>query len=103
MHTENEHDKKVVGSVSGVFFFGVCGVGLELVAHAVHALSTRRDKPFVALNCAAVPPQLIATEFFGHEKGAFTDAHSLHKGCFERAEGGTLFLDEVTEMPLDLQ
>jgi len=103
MHTVYNLVKKVAPTETTVFIYGESGTGKELVAHAVHALSTRRDKPFVALNCAAVPPQLIATEFFGHEKGAFTDAHSLHKGCFERAEGGTLFLDEVTEMPLDLQ
>lgn len=95
--------KKVAPTETTVFIYGESGTGKELVAHAIHAVSARREKPFVALNCAAVPPQLIATEFFGHEKGAFTDAHSLHKGCFERAEGGTLFLDEVTEMPLDLQ
>src|SRR3569833_2723898 len=103
MHTVYNLVKKVAPTETTVFIYGESGTGKELVAHAVHALSTRRDKPFVALNCAAVPPQLIATEFFGHEKGAFTDAHSQHKGCFERAEGGTLFLDEVTEMPIDLQ
>lgn len=103
MHTVYTLIKKVAPTETTVFIYGESGTGKELVAHAIHALSARRDQPFVALNCAAIPPQLIATEFFGHEKGAFTDAHSLHKGCFERAEGGTLFLDEVTEMPLDLQ
>lgn len=103
MHTVYTLIKKVAPTETTVFIYGESGTGKELAAHAIHALSARRDQPFVALNCAAIPPQLIATEFFGHEKGAFTDAHSLHKGCFERAEGGTLFLDEVTEMPLDLQ
>lgn len=103
MHTVYTLIKKVAPTETTVFIYGESGTGKELVAHAIHALSARKDQAFVALNCAAVPPQLIATEFFGHEKGAFTDAHSLHKGCFERAEGGTLFLDEVTEMPLDLQ
>lgn len=103
MHTVYTLIKKVAPTETTVFIYGESGTGKELVAHAIHALSARRDQAFVALNCAAVPPQLIATEFFGHEKGAFTDAHTLHKGCFERAEGGTLFLDEVTEMPLDLQ
>lgn len=103
MHTVYTLIKKVAPTETTVFIYGESGTGKELVAHAIHSLSARRDQPFVPLNCAAVPPQLIATEFFGHEKGAFTDAHSLHRGCFERAEGGTLFLDEITEMPLDLQ
>ena len=94
---------KVAPTETTVFIYGESGTGKELVAQAIHNLSARREQPFIALNCAAIPPQLIATEFFGHEKGAFTDAHSQHKGCFERAEGGTLFLDEVTEMPIDLQ
>lgn len=95
--------EKVSSTETTVFIHGESGTGKELVAHAIHAMSARSNNPFVALNCAAISPQLIATEFFGHEKGAFTDAHSLHKGCFERAEGGTLFLDEITEMPIDLQ
>lgn len=103
MHNVYTLLKKVAPTETTAFIFGESGTGKELVALSIHNLSPRRGKPFVALNCAAVPPQLIATEFFGHEKGAFTDAHSLHRGCFERAEGGTLFLDEVTEMPLDLQ
>lgn len=103
MHNVYTLLKKVAPTETTAFIYGESGTGKELVALSIHNLSRRRGKPFIALNCAAVPPQLIATEFFGHEKGAFTDAHSLHRGCFERAEGGTLFLDEVTEMPLDLQ
>lgn len=95
--------EKVSSTETTVFIYGESGTGKELVAHAIHSMSARSNQPFIAINCAAISPQLIATEFFGHEKGAFTDAHSLHKGCFERAEGGTLFLDEVTEMPIDLQ
>lgn len=86
-----------------VFLFGESGTGKELVANAIHTLSKRCEQPFLAINCGAVSPSLIASELFGHERGAFTDAHSLHKGHFERAHGGTLFLDEITEMPLQLQ
>lgn len=86
-----------------VFLIGESGTGKELAAQAIHTLSERHDKPFLALNCGAVSTNLIATELFGHERGAFTDARSQHKGYFERANGGTLFLDEITEMPLQLQ
>jgi len=86
-----------------VFLHGESGTGKELVASAIHQHSARCDKPFLAINCGAVPPNLIASELFGHERGSFTDANSRHLGYFERAHGGTLFLDEITEMPLDLQ
>jgi DNA-binding NtrC family response regulator len=86
-----------------VFLYGESGTGKELVANAIHSLSTRCNESFLAINCGAVSPTLIASELFGHERGAFTDAHSQHKGHFERAHGGTLFLDEITEMPLQLQ
>src|SRR3569833_2021874 len=96
MHTVYNLVKKVAPTETTVFIYGESGTGKELVAHAVHALSTRRDTPFVALNCAAVPPHLIATEYFGHEKGAFTDAHSLHKGCIARVGGSQ-------EIPIDIR
>jgi two-component system response regulator AtoC len=79
------------------------GTGKELVAQTVHNLSRRRGKPFFAMNCGAISPNLIESEIFGHEKGSFTGADRQRIGYFERADGGTLFLDEVTEMPLDLQ
>ncbi|WP_342065432.1 sigma-54 dependent transcriptional regulator [Achromobacter kerstersii] len=82
---------------------GESGTGKELAAHAIHELSTRRQRPFIAVNCGAISPNLIESEMFGHERGSFTGADRQHKGYFERADGGTLFLDEVTEMPLDLQ
>jgi DNA-binding NtrC family response regulator len=94
---------RAAGGEITVLIQGESGTGKEVAAQALHRLSRRADGPFVALNCAAVSPALIASELFGHEKGSFTGAHRAHRGIFERAEGGTLFLDEVTEMPLDLQ
>jgi DNA-binding NtrC family response regulator len=82
---------------------GESGTGKEVVANCLHLLSHRATAPFVAFNCAAVSPSLIASELFGHEKGSFTGAVRTRRGIFERAAGGTLFLDEITEMPLDLQ
>ncbi|HYG44496.1 MAG TPA: sigma-54 dependent transcriptional regulator [Bordetella sp.] len=82
---------------------GESGTGKELAAHAIHELSNRSNKPFIAVNCGAISPHLIESELFGHERGSFTGADRQHKGYFERADAGTLFLDEVTEMPLDLQ
>jgi two-component system response regulator AtoC len=82
---------------------GESGTGKELVSRALHYESPRRDKPFVALNCAAIPETLIETELFGYEKGAFTDAKTLKRGVFEMADGGTVFLDEISEMHLNLQ
>lgn len=91
-----------VTSIS-VFITGESGTGKEVVARSVHDLSRRRSRPFLAVNCGAISPNLIESEIFGHEKGAFTGADSQHQGFFERAHGGTLFLDEITEMPLELQ
>ncbi len=82
---------------------GASGTGKELVAQALHRHSIRKDKPFVALNMAAIPRELIESELFGHEKGAFTGANAQRLGRFEQAHGGTLFLDEIGDMPLDAQ
>jgi transcriptional regulator with PAS, ATPase and Fis domain len=86
-----------------ITLIGETGTGKDVLAHAVHAASPRRDAPFVVFDCAAVPPSLIESQLFGHEKGAFTGAVSARSGVFERAHGGTLFIDEIGELPLDLQ
>ena len=86
-----------------VLINGQSGTGKELVAHALHKHSPRAAKPFIALNMAAIPKELIESELFGHEKGAFTGANNVRHGRFEQANGGTLFLDEIGDMPLDVQ
>jgi len=86
-----------------VLINGESGTGKELVANALHKHSPRRSSPFIALNMAAIPKELMESELFGHEKGAFTGAHAMRKGRFEQADGGTLFLDEIGDMPLELQ
>lgn len=88
---------------STMLITGESGTGKELIARAVHYASDRRDEPFVTLNCAALPENLVEAELFGHEKGAFTGAVKQQKGRFEMADGGTLLLDEISEMPLGLQ
>ena len=86
-----------------VLILGETGTGKELVAGAFHGFSSRKDRPFVALNCTAIPATLLESELFGHERGVFTGADKVRKGMIEYADGGTLFLDEIGEMPLDLQ
>lgn len=94
---------KVAPTSANVLIVGASGTGKELVANVIHKMGKEKDQPFVALNCGAVSPQLIEAELFGYERGSFTGAVRMQKGCFERADGGTLFLDEVTEMSLDMQ
>jgi DNA-binding NtrC family response regulator len=82
---------------------GETGTGKDVLAHLVHSASLRARAPFVVFDCGAVPPNLVESELFGHERGSFTGAHSDHPGAFERAQGGVLFLDEIGELPLELQ
>ncbi|HEY6972556.1 MAG TPA: sigma-54 dependent transcriptional regulator [Candidatus Angelobacter sp.] len=94
---------RVASSESRVCILGETGTGKELIAHAIHEKSSRREGPFITLNCASVPAELIESELFGHEKGSFTGAASRHIGKFEQASEGTLFLDEIGDMPLPMQ
>jgi len=107
---ESESLKRAVGETqrvaqteATVLLLGESGTGKELFARAVHHLSARRDEPFVAINCAAIPETLIENELFGHERGAFTGASDRRQGKFELASGGTVFLDEIGELPLAVQ
>ena len=95
--------EKVADSPTTVLLVGESGTGKELAARAVHELSSRRDRPFIAVNCGAIPENLFESELFGYEKGAFTGAATSKPGKFELADGGTLFLDEVGELPRDMQ
>lgn len=94
---------QVAGSDATVLVLGQSGTGKEVVARNIHYISDRRDGPFIPVNCGAIPPELLESELFGHEKGSFTGAISARKGRFELAEGGTLFLDEIGDMPLQMQ
>ena len=94
---------RLMGTDLTVMISGESGTGKELVARALHDFGKRRNAPFLAINMAAIPKELIESELFGHEKGAFTSAASRHTGRFEQAEGGTLFLDEIGDMPLEAQ
>jgi transcriptional regulator with GAF, ATPase, and Fis domain len=95
--------ERVAPVESAVLIQGETGTGKEVIARAIHEASPRRDHRFVALNCAAIPSELLESELFGHEKGAFTGAWAQTKGRFQMADGGTLFLDEIGDMPLELQ
>jgi transcriptional regulator with GAF, ATPase, and Fis domain len=95
--------RKVAAINSPVLLLGETGVGKDVIAHAIHQLSPRRKKPFIAVNCGSIPENLIDSELFGHEKGAFTGALSQKRGRFERADQGTIFLDEIGELPPQAQ
>ena len=95
--------EKVAPSKASVVITGQSGTGKEMVARAIHQLSPRREKPFIAINCSAIPASLMESELFGHERGAFTGAAERRLGCWELADAGTLFLDEVGEIPIELQ
>src|SRR5690349_6865782 len=95
--------ERVAASETRVCILGETGTGKELIAGALHERSPRREGPFITLNCAAIPAELIESELFGHEKGSFTGAATRHIGKFEQAQNGTLFLDEIGDMPLLMQ
>jgi len=103
MRTIAERVRQLANHQAPVLVTGETGTGKEIFARAIHALSDRRNQPFVALNCAALPAEIIESELFGHASGAFTGAERNHRGVFRDADGGTLFLDEIGAMPLGLQ
>ena len=94
---------KLARSQAPVYITGESGSGKELVARSIHEQGPRANNPFLAVNCGAIPRELMESEFFGHKKGSFTGAHADKQGLFRAAEGGTLFLDEVADLPLDMQ
>ena len=106
-HPRMQEIRSIIDSIADtdttVLIRGESGVGKDLIARAVHSASTRREGPFVKVNCAAIPQGLLESEFFGHEKGAFTGAHRRKPGQFEYANKGTIYLDEIAELPLALQ
>jgi len=95
--------QQVADKPTTALILGESGTGKELIARMIHQLSERKDGPFIAVNCAAIPLDLLESELFGHEKGAFTGAHAARQGRFEVAAGGTLFLDEIGDMPISMQ
>ena len=95
--------QKLARSQAPIYISGESGSGKELVARSIHELGPRASKPFIAVNCGAIPRELMESEFFGHKKGSFTGAHQDKLGLFQAAEGGTLFFDEVADLPLDMQ
>jgi two-component system response regulator AtoC len=103
MRTVHDMIERVAGTDVTVLVWGESGVGKEIVARRIHELSPRRDRPFIKVNCAALPGELLESELFGHERGAFTGAHRVKPGKFELASTGTMFLDEIGELPLPLQ
>ena len=103
MHDVFDFVKKVSDSDSTIVIYGESGTGKELIAKAIHKESNRRDKPFVAINCGAIPENLLESELFGHMRGAFTSANTTKEGKFEQANGGTVFLDEIGDMSFELQ
>ncbi len=110
IHTEDPHMREILGLVkkvsdysTSVLISGESGTGKELVARAIHYCGNRASKPFVVVNCGAIPGALLESELFGHVKGAFTDAHRNKAGLFQEADTGTIFLDEVGELPMELQ
>ncbi len=103
MHQLYRMIRRVARTEANVLIVGESGSGKELVAQTIHLASNRQQQPFIAINCGAISPELVDSELFGHEKGAFTGANKTHQGVFKQAEGGTLFLDEITEMPIEHQ
>lgn len=103
MQTVFDSIRKVATTEAPVLILGESGTGKEMTARAIHQRSTRKNGPFVAINCSAIPESLIESELFGHEKGSFTGAHTQRKGRIEHSSGGTLFLDEIGEVPLPIQ